>query len=1820
MPFGALDFAPHPVVFCLLVFSFAYCLFFSHKSSSDATLVLGNIRLFRSLRFEQQILNSDRTDIIWYLSDLICFSITSVTCNIAGPSKRPDAIGSCKCIQTCIVPMLIQFFEPSFPWATSLAKVDTKLKSHGYLSTPFSGESPGVYCNHTTHIPWDKLQCIGEASNPGPNYELPDAIHIPDDAFQFGLINPTGLHQKADCVASLGRGVWSIAESRVTHKSRSLLRKQFKSLQFHTDFSDPVPPCSKTRSDVYRGIAAGVACISSFPIRSVNQDIPQHIKDSFRLIATHVSLGPHTTLLVITVYAPPPNNQTIEDPSALTADLVSTACDLIRDWRGPAILAGDFNQEIKDFEQIQHLLTIGWVDAQDLSVQKFCHNKKPTCITAQGQSCHSKIWCSPSVAASLLYCNAIDDHLFANHPTLVLFCDFKCFTSPKLQWHLPKPFQCAKFDGRTLDDFQPCTSDTVGTAFADFISQGDVEGAAKVWVDHTEKMLSGSARDENDLPIVFSSNHFGRAKGPKIKHHSNCVPVLRCARPGEMNSINTQAPTWFRQHLRQSRRLNTMVCLLRARDRNPTTDNIHSCDELWHAIGCAEGFRGKFPKWCVLNLGCPFHHMTPTVEYCQNLAVIFQEYFKQLDSKFKHQRQLELKKRSDVDWKSGGSLAFSALKEEGPLPPAYVARTVQAQIRRVRWDKHGKTVLPCRDADNFKVGCAVCFQGQSAIVTNTENNQLAVDRPFFLRGSDLTVKQKQFFYDPQEASGEVVSTWNAFLQRDKNNLVDQWSDAERIAEMIPQQDTIYVPDYSVELWRRTQSNTPLRSARGSCGFTVCEMRSLPDWCLEVLFDLFRVIDETSTWPAMWLYAFTIMLPKTSVPESPLDLRPITILSRIYRQWSRFKAIALLVGISSKVPNIIAGGTSTSSLMLSAHFQEVLESESNGSECNGVTIDIIKCYNVIPRYPLSLLMHKMGWPRHVIQTYISALMNLQRSFQTLGSVSSWQRSYTGVPEGCALAVAAMLTLSSSLFFCLKVTSPLAELFTFADNWALLFRRCMDTEMGVRCLNEFCCALKLSISVPKSWMWALESSTLKRIGTLTLQGCAIPTIKHTKDLGVDLTYQGVRKKTHLKHRLKLGLVRCGRVPSVSCPKNKQSHLIHMGCFPKAGFGIELDTANQKDFNSFRTVVARAVGLSRKGASPWIALSLLGKIHDFQFFALRRTVFFWRQYVNHFPNRVPHILHKLQNPSTKGPIANLLNVLNEVGLPLQGDSVVSCYFGTINWMRCSKRFMNLVLRVHWVQYVCTRLTAIHRKHFHGPFIDTDGFHRNLSKFDRTNQQMLKAHASGTNYTNNARSKYMDVDAKCPFCGLRDSREHRILECANLATERQVLSLDTLRLLQNCSTLRHFGLTVLDNQWMGIRQEFPPVGSWDEIYQSLTVDPYCANHEYHLFTDGSCFNNGDPFLAIAASAVVVYHAYLQPQSSSCTRCLLPSTDHSSYRGEVFAFYICCVQFNRGIIYSDCQTAIDEFCYVLQCVANNAQPSFRDHEDLWHEIYKVVLRKNCVFRVIKVKAHSENTPHATRDLLWKSQSNAEADLQAKNAITIDNHCLFEKIMLNYSLREKLKSCSAEVMSFQVSAAWRAIRTNSQKLISDSESIVTGKGVIPTHLSSWRNDLLEGQCMACKFCGVFLHRLALWANSLQWDLHTVHHTSFIELMLSYIFSTKSFPPFPVKKYQHKENARAKIWLLKDLNPTKDFQNTHCGDLLSGFVRITNWCAKHLGTELFPGIRKPDVCSLSRYGYRGKAVGFKARAALPEQHQVDVFCNTHLPHKKVFDAPVPFAMT
>lgn len=70
-----------------------------------------------------------------------------------------------------------------------------------------------------TFLPWDKVQRVGEASNPGPEHTIEEV--------NFSLVNPTGLYNKDDLVAALGPGTYSVAETHATTKAQCALKKNF---------------------------------------------------------------------------------------------------------------------------------------------------------------------------------------------------------------------------------------------------------------------------------------------------------------------------------------------------------------------------------------------------------------------------------------------------------------------------------------------------------------------------------------------------------------------------------------------------------------------------------------------------------------------------------------------------------------------------------------------------------------------------------------------------------------------------------------------------------------------------------------------------------------------------------------------------------------------------------------------------------------------------------------------------------------------------------------------------------------------------------------------------------------------------------------------------------------------------------------------------------------------------------------------------------------------------------------------------------------------------------------------------------------------------------------------------------------------------------------------------------------------------------------------------------------------------------------------------------------------------------------------------------
>ena len=86
-------------------------------------------------------------------------------------------------------------------------------------------------------------------------------------------------------------------------------------------------------------------------------------------------------------------------------------------------------------------------------------------------------------------------------------------------------------------------------------------------------------------------------------------------------------------------------------------------------------------------------------------------------------------------------------------------------------------------------------------------------------------------------------------------------------------------------------------AQGLDGWSLADLRSLPDRLLGWLADLLREVERLGKWPARLAEGYTALIPKEG-PPGPLNTRPLTALSMVYRLWA---GVRLVDAITSRRP-------------------------------------------------------------------------------------------------------------------------------------------------------------------------------------------------------------------------------------------------------------------------------------------------------------------------------------------------------------------------------------------------------------------------------------------------------------------------------------------------------------------------------------------------------------------------------------------------------------------------------------------------------------------------------------------------------------------------------------------------------------------------------------------------------------------------------------------------------------------------------------------------------------------------------------------------------
>ena len=237
---------------------------------------------------------------------------------------------------------------------------------------------------------------------------------------------------------------------------------------------------------------------------------------------------------------------------------------------------------------------------------------------------------------------------------------------------------------------------------------------------------------------------------------------------------------------------------------------------------------------------------------------------------------------------------------------------------------------------------------------------------------------------------------------------------------------------SLPQWTAAVRSLKDKTSQGVCGFHAAELKTLPE---DSLLHLACIIAsfESQGWPTFLMLARVALLPKQEIVSGTSQTRPITIMALIYRLWCRVFTSQVLFAWQSTLPGGITGcvpkrGAETAAYEMQWTIEACLSADQ---QLVGFSLDIIKCFNGLPRCPVGALLVSLGLPAELIHMWQLSIAKLRRCFHVRNSISPPMPSTTGIPEGDGVSVLGMLAVASLYLAMLQQTKVQAT--AFADNW-------------------------------------------------------------------------------------------------------------------------------------------------------------------------------------------------------------------------------------------------------------------------------------------------------------------------------------------------------------------------------------------------------------------------------------------------------------------------------------------------------------------------------------------------------------------------------------------------------------------------------------------------------------------------------------------------------------------------------------------------------------------------------------------------------------------
>ena len=1206
------------------------------------------------------------------------------------------------------------------------------------------------------------------------------------------------------------------------------------------------------------------------------------------------------------------------------------------DFHVPTIIAGDFNCELSALPAWSKARAVGYVDLA--CRQASVLNTDPD-MTFKGVSRLDYVVANP-FAARAFRSMQVDPKGFTDHAVITAFFEWDSLHHNPPIWNMP--FDIGKCQAIT-EPFKhtPPLQDHVQW-FQEALQYGALDHAAGIFSKAFERKAQQVHAKVVHQPLRQA--FLGRLQGKFIRREPQRVIVSQAT---QLVSDRVQ----IQQRLKTLDKIRELHRLLQ---RNPESARRQ---QLWLQILKSKGFVPDFPSWLMDNDLVPLVPLTvPDTEWLHELVKQMAEHAKHWDVVRQRQKQQSISAMFSQDWAKGGKLHAQILKDPSPATLDGLLQKTELSVRLRRACKTSAAVVTVDRPHLVKVGASWHFGKCQAIVVSLQGTAVKLDRPATVQMTRKTVVQSAWSTETGFVATEVQSYWDSFWNAKQNLNLEVTALLLQTMPQIPVFDaTVTAQDVALAI----KGLNP-HKARGMDGWSNTELKMLHPHEVDMLAHFFNCILQHQRWPTSLSTAWVALLAKIPQPLQPKDGRPITILPTLYRLWAKIMSRKVFQAMLPFIPKDLYGSVPGKSTMDAAwELQSTLEEcLCDDTTLLGVTLDLSKAYNTLPRPFLQQLAAKAGWPPCLINTYMSFLHSLKRFFRIHDGLHAGTMSTVGVPEGCPLAVPMMILVTMSVTNFVNLQN--GRLISYVDNWTMLASDSDKLEVLLNKVKWATDGLALLLNPEKTAAFATHSQARALLRKKLFAGFPLTVVHSTHDLGVTFTSTKKVTSAALGARMEANQGKLDRLQMLPWKSHRKCQMLQRVIMPAMFYGSPLASTPPTLLATLRRKFSVAVWGKCNHRNHFLApLFSTAEVYEPFHAIFRLRIQALRRAFIQQPDSTLRRWEKAISSRGSGPMRYLFDFLALLQWSLQPNFVVQTQRTQFSLVQANLEDILRCMHQDWLSYVADKLSD--KEQWSGLHWVDWQFSRRLRSKASLDPAAMGNFTTGAAIFSDQKKHFLEEGVVCAHCGEEDSQEHRFFHCPHYNECRQSLPMQEMMTWPQLQVQK------------GLFRKPYALQHWEEIVHDLPAPSFTQEFDEHvfLFTDGSTF--AADTVPVSAWAVVL--ADPEKMDATVVEKGWLSGPQNNYRAELYAVLVAIQHSALATLFVDNEAVVLGLKRLQVCGWESGFWLGHQHRDLWLQIWEQWQSKDpSQWTIIHVRSHQEINNVATWQEAWQIYHNNFVD------------------------------------------------------------------------------------------------------------------------------------------------------------------------------------------------------------------------------------------------------